>query len=146
MPLSAPGLRVVSTIPIVAALGLLAACGGCVGEVERPSPADFPPVPLVSFYDCRFTEDPVVIDGTLDDAAWKNAATIDNFSMPWLGKDSKPTAKATRAKILWDRENLYIAADLDDTDLYADITEHDGQIWGNDVFEVFVKPAVDKPA
>ena len=146
MPLSAPGLRVVSTIPIVAALGLLATLGGCSGAVERPSPADAPSVPLVSSYDCRFTEDPVTIDGTPDDAAWKNAVTIDNFSMPWLGKNNEPAAKATRAKILWDRENLYIAADLDDTDLYADITEHDAQIWDNDVFEVFLKPAIDKPA
>jgi hypothetical protein len=128
------------------AFPLAAARVVCSGEVERLSPADSPPVPLVSSYDCRFTEEPVAIDGTLDDAAWKNAVTIDNFSMPWLGKHNKPAAKATRAKILWDRENLYIAADLDDADLYADITEHDGQIWDNDVFEVFLKPAIDKPA
>ena len=118
---------------------------GCAPAIRKPSPADSP-VPLVSSYDCRFTEEPVTIDGAPDDAAWKNAATIENFSMPWLGKDNKPAAKATRAKILWDRENLYIAADLDDADLYADVTEHDGQIWDNDVFEVFLKPAADKPA
>ena len=66
--------------------------------------------------------------------------------MPWLGKDNKPAAKATRAKILWDREHLYIAADLDDADLYGDVTENDGQIWDNDVFEVFLKPSPEKPA
>jgi hypothetical protein len=30
--------------------------------------------------------------------------------------------------------------------LYADVTEHDGQTWDNDVFEAFLKPATDKPA
>ena len=34
---------------------------------------------------------------------------------------------------------------MDDTDLYADVTEHDGQTWDNDVFELFFKPAEDKP-
>jgi hypothetical protein len=113
---------------------------GCSGDRSSESS---PPVATV---ECRFTDDPPAIDGSLDDAAWKQAGTIDTFSAPWLGKDNKPTAKATRAKILWDRENLYIAADLDDADLYADITEHDGQLWDNDVFEVFLKPAIDKPA
>ncbi|MEX0744789.1 MAG: carbohydrate-binding family 9-like protein, partial [Phycisphaeraceae bacterium] len=122
-------------------LAIPAVLGGCSGP---RSPAT--PVPPASPVACRFTEEPVAIDGVLDDAAWKTAATIDNFSMPWLGKNNKPATKATRAKILWDRENLYIAADLDDADLYADITEHDGQIWDNDVFEVFLKPAADKPA
>jgi len=86
------------------------------------------PVPSGSSYDRRFTEDPVAIDGTLDDAAWKNAVTIDNFSIPWLGKDNKPAAKATRAKILWDREHLHVFSDFDDADLYADITGYDGRI------------------
>ena len=120
-----------------------AVLGGCSGP---RSPAAATPVPPASPVACRFADDPITIDGTLDDVAWKDAATIENFSMPWLGKDSKPVTKATRAKILWDRENLYVAADMDDADLYADITEHDGQTWDNDVFEVFLKPAADKPA
>ncbi|MFM8891683.1 MAG: sugar-binding protein, partial [Planctomycetia bacterium] len=86
----------------------------------------------------------------VDDDAWRGAVTIDDFSMPWLpgdasGKPRRP-AKATRAKLLWDRDNLYVSADLDDADLFADVEDHDGQTWDNDVFEVFLKPAVDKPA
>ncbi|MFM8635694.1 MAG: carbohydrate-binding family 9-like protein, partial [Planctomycetia bacterium] len=119
-------------IGIVVAVG----CGRTEPPVSRPS---------VSPYACRFTEEPPVIDGAVDDVAWKDAVAIENFSMPWLGAAAKP-AKATRARILWDRENLYIAADLDDADLYADVTDHDGQIWDNDVFEVFLKPSADKPA
>ena len=132
-----------SLLALAVGLPLVAGFAGCSGGRTAAPPASPPPVAAVP---CRFTEDPITIDGKLDDDAWKNAATIENFSMPWLGKDNKPAAKTTRAKILWDRSNLYIAADLDDADLYADITEHDGQIWDNDVFEVFVKPAVDKPA
>jgi len=115
-----------ATVPlVVAVVGL----GGCSGAASRPvSPAQAattaaatPAAAAVIAYDCRFTEDAIKIDGTLDDAAWKDAATIENFAMPWLGKDNKPATKATRAKILWDRENLYICADFDDADLYADV-------------------------
>ncbi|MCH7729810.1 MAG: PQQ-dependent sugar dehydrogenase, partial [Planctomycetes bacterium] len=40
---------------------------------------------------------------------------------------------------------LYFFAEMQDADLYADIKEHDGQTWYNDVFELFFKPADDKP-
>ena len=144
-------LLVVSLVMVV-----LSTLGGCSAAATRnvaqatasaatPAESLAPPVSTPS-YECKFTEDAIAINGTLDEAAWENAATIENFSMPWLGKDNKPATKATRAKILWDRENLYISADLDDADLYADVTEHDGQIWDNDVFEVFLKPSTEKPS
>ena len=34
---------------------------------------------------------------------------------------------------------------MQDTDLYADVTEHNGPTWQNDVFELFFKPADEKP-
>ena len=40
---------------------------------------------------------------------------------------------------------LYFFAEMDDADLFADIKEHDGKTWDNDVFELFFKPADDKP-
>ena len=63
--------------------------------------------------------------------------------LPWL--PDNPAAKtATRARLLWDADALYFFADMDDGDLFADITEHDGHTWNNDVFEIFLKPALDK--
>ena len=52
---------------------------------------------------------------------------------------------ATKARLLWDREYLYFAAEMDDSDLYADVKDRDGMTWNNDVFELFFKPADDKP-
>jgi len=122
-----------------AAAGLAAGCAG-------PSSSSAPPRPVpVPAYVCRFSEEPITIDGVLDEAAWEGALEVGRFELPWLGPGSHPATAATRAKLLWDREYLYIAADLDDADLYADVTAHDGQTWDNDVFEVFLKPAVEKP-
>ena len=97
-------------------------------------------------YACRFTEQPITIDGSLDDEAWQDAVDVGPFTLPWLKADARPARTATRAKLLWDREHLYIAADMDDTDVYADVEEHDGNTWDNDVFEVFLRPSAEKPA
>ena len=96
-------------------------------------------------YECRFTEEPITIDGRIDEPAWQEAVVIDRFSLPWLAPHAPPAEKATRARLLWDREHLFVAADMDDADLYADIKEHDGATWTNDVFEIFLKPAADTP-
>jgi glucose/arabinose dehydrogenase/mono/diheme cytochrome c family protein len=93
---------------------------------------------------CRFAEGEIKIDGQADEPAWQRAQVIDRFTAPWK-KENPPARTATRARLLWDRDYLYFFAEMDDADLYADITEHDGETWLNDVFELFFKPADDKP-
>ena len=104
-------------------------------------PATPPPAP----YECYFTEGAITIDGKPDEEAWKLAHAVNDFTIPWArdGKTKPPTA--TRAKLLWDREYLYFYAEMDDSDLFADVIQHDGQTWNNDVLELFFKPADEKP-
>lgn len=87
----------------------------------------------------------MIIDGKADEPAWKHAQVIDDFSLPWLEENPRPAKTKTKARLLWDRENLYFFADMEDSDLYADVTEQDDETWHNDVFELFFKPADDKP-
>ncbi len=96
-------------------------------------------------HECRFADTPPKIDGVADDAVWKSAQVIDKFTLPWLREKARPARTATKARLAWDREFLYFLAEMDDADLYADVTEHDGKTWDNDVFELFFKPAADKP-
>jgi glucose/arabinose dehydrogenase len=95
-------------------------------------------------FECRWADTPITIDGKADEEAWKHAQVIDHFYLPWL-KEPRAARTATKARLLWDREYLYFYAEMEDTDLYADVTEHDGETWDNDVFELFFKPAADKP-
>jgi len=95
--------------------------------------------------ECRWAADPIVIDGKADDPDWKIAQPIENFGQPWLKENARPPKTATKAKLLWDREYLYFFADLEDHDLFADIVEHDGRTWHNDVFELFFRPDENKP-
>ena len=97
-------------------------------------------------YDCRFIEEPVTVDGRIDEPAWQAAAVVDGFAMPWLDAAARTPARATRARLLWDRQYLYVAAEMEDGDLYADVREHDGATTSNDVFEIHLQPAADKPA
>lgn len=125
----------------LAALAVVVSNPSRGGDGKAPKGWQPPPTE----FECRFTELPVKIDGKGDDDPWKHAQTIDNFYLPWLGDKARPAKTKTTAKLLWDRENLYFLAVMEDADLFADLTENNGRLWENDVFELFFRPADDKP-
>ncbi len=120
-------------------LGLLLA--GCAPDAPPGAKADAPPA--VRAAECRWKTGDIQLDGKLDEAAWQKAPVLEDFAVFWLNR--KPLT-ATRARLLWDEQHLYFAADMADADLYADVKERNGMTWTNDVFELFFKPAEDKLA
>src|SRR4029453_7667764 len=112
-------------------VGLFLAAASCRADDGAPVPKEF---------ECRWAMAPIEIDGKASEPAWQAAQAIDRFYLPWLEENARPAKTATRARLLWDREYLYFFADLDDGDLFAPLTEHDGKLWDNDVFELFFKP------
>lgn len=131
-----PLLALSSAVTAFLAVLHVAAPGSADGQATQPPP---------TVYECRWTQGPIVLDGQADEAAWKSAQVIDQFGLPWLGAKARPARTNTAARLLWDREHVYFFAEMVDTDLYADVTEHDGMTWENDVFELFFKPAADQP-
>jgi hypothetical protein len=57
-----------------------------------------------------------------------------------IAADTSPR-KATRAKIRWDKEYLYIGARLEEDEIWANVEKHDEVIFKDNDFEVFVDPA-----
>jgi cellulose/xylan binding protein with CBM9 domain len=114
--------------------------GGCVSVEDQPPAAVKPDPPVVRAAECRWATGPIRIDGRLDEAAWQKAPVLRDFAVFWQKRAART---ATKARLLWDDLNLYFAAEMEDTDLYADVTEANGMTWTNDVFELFFKPAVD---
>lgn len=100
--------------------------------------ADKDEPPSVRLAECRRAAEPITIDGTIDEPAWEKAQVLQDFSAFWEKRKAKT---ATRVRLLWDNAYLYFAADMEDSDLYADVKEHNGMTWTNDVFELFFKPA-----
>lgn len=93
-------------------------------------------------YECLRAAHPIRIDGKLDDAAWRNAPWTSDFID--IEGDSKPRPKyRTRVKMLWDDQYLYIAAELEEPDVKATLTERDSVIFKDNDFEVFIKPLPD---
>src|SRR5688500_17638266 len=69
-------------------------------------------------FTCKFTELKIEIDGVGNDSTWETAEWIDAFHLPWLGDKARRSKTATKAKVLWDTENLYFFAEMEDRDLY----------------------------
>lgn len=93
-------------------------------------------------YECLRAAHAIRIDGKLDDAAWRNASWTSDFIDIEGGSKPRPKYR-TRVKMLWDDHYLYIAAELEEPDVKATLTERDSVIFKDNDFEVFIKPLPD---
>jgi hypothetical protein len=114
---------------------------GAAEEEDRRKSEEGPAV--VRAAECRWAATQIRIDGKMDDVAWDNAQVLKDFAVFWQKRRPRT---ATTARLLWDSHYLYFLADMEDTDLYADVKERNGITWENDVFELFFKPATNKLA
>jgi hypothetical protein len=86
----------------------------------------------------------IIIDGKADEPAWKLANWTDNFvDIEGLQKP-KPRYR-TRVKMLWDDSYFYFYAELQEPNVWANITQRDAVIFHNNDFEIFIKPYTDSP-
>lgn len=93
-------------------------------------------------YECAFCTKPPPIDGCLDHDQWDAAPWTDDFVDIEGGDKPKPRLR-TRAKMLWDKEFLYIGAEMEEPHVWATLTEHDSVIFHDNDFEVFIDPDGD---
>ena len=93
-------------------------------------------------YICYRTSQPVEVDGRLDEAAWQNALWTQRFVD--IEGDLKPRPRfGTRAKMLWDDTCFYVAAQMEEPDVWATLTQRDVAIFQDNDFEVFLDPDGD---
>jgi hypothetical protein len=115
----------------------------CVALCGCRAPGDPMPLPEIEWnperYVCYRTDTPLTIDGKPDEAVWASA--------PWTGEfvdirgGSAPAPRySTRARMLWDDEYLYVAAELEDPHVWATLTERDATIYVDNDFELFIDP------
>jgi hypothetical protein len=121
-------------------LAVLLAVAGC-GAPEAAQGDKGPPA--VHKAECRWVTDRIRLDGNLDEVAWDRADKMSDFAVYWQNRKPKT---GTVARLLWDSDYLYFSAQMEDSDIYADVKEHNGMTWTNDVIELFLKPAEDKLA
>jgi dienelactone hydrolase len=110
-------------------------------------PANIGPDPrgfeMPRHYICMKTADKIIIDGRLDEPSWQKAewsqSHVDIRGSQW---PDQPRYE-TKVKMLWDEENLYIAARLDEPHVWGTITERNAVIFNDNDFEVFIDPDSD---
>lgn len=127
-------------------------CGRC------PAPAAPPPPPATSpwlTYTLADKPQPrsyvvhrvpegqrIAVDGQIDDTAWQGAPWTQAF-VNILGSAGPAPAQSTRAKMLWDDQYLYVAANLTDSQVWANYRLHDSPLYLEPAFEVFIDPDGD---
>ncbi len=128
-------------------LVIIIGCNLKIGEIsidEEGAPGF--PVPQIKFrpkhYVCYKTENPIIIDGKLDESVWGNAQWTDEFVD--IEGDLKPQPKyRTSVKMLWDDEYFYIAGRMEEPNVWATLTKRDAVIYYDNDFEVFIDPDGD---
>jgi len=93
-------------------------------------------------YVCLKAENSPIIDGKLDDDAWQKAAWSEYFVDIEGSKKPTPYHK-TRMKMTWNDKGLYIAAEMEEPNIWATLKNHDSVIFQDPDFEVFIDPDGD---
>lgn len=88
-------------------------------------------------YEVKRAAGRIVVDGKLDEAAWRVANTL-TMQFPW---DEQTGAKQkTIARILWDDEYLYVGYECEDADIVAHFDKRDDPTYRDDAVEIFINP------
>ncbi|MEO7143842.1 MAG: carbohydrate-binding family 9-like protein [Bryobacteraceae bacterium] len=95
---------------------------------------NLPPIPT---YRVKRATSHIVVDGKLDDVAWKNAATVE-FQFPWPAQTG--AEQKTTARLLWDDDNLYVGYECEDSDIVAQYERRDDPTYKDDAVELFINP------
>lgn len=88
------------------------------------------------------TRDAIHINGQANEAAWQNAAWTTDF-IDIQGEHMPHPTFRTRCKILWDANNLYIFAELEEEHIWAYYDKQDMIVYHENDFEVFIDPDGD---
>ena len=95
----------------------------------------YPEEGLKHYTACR-TNGPIVVDGRLDEASWKDAVRSPRFED--LEEPGRPALFDTRTAVLWDDDYLYVGFWVEDPDVRATYTVRDSMICEENDVEVFI--------
>ncbi len=93
-------------------------------------------------YVCYRASSPLTVDGLMNEADWHNAPWSEYF-VDIEGSIKPEPAYKTRIKMLWDDKYLYVAAELEEPNVWANLTQRESVIFNDNDFEVFIDPDGD---
>lgn len=110
----------------------------CFAQAVPIPSGKFSPKKYVSYK----SAEALTIDGKMDETSWLKAEWTDDFMD--IEGTSKPAPRfRTRSKMLWDDNYFYIAAEIQDPEIWGNLKNHDDIIFYDNDFEVFIDPDGD---
>ncbi|MCE5250431.1 SUMF1/EgtB/PvdO family nonheme iron enzyme [bacterium] len=94
------------------------------------------------FYVVYRASGPITIDGVITEKAWQDAKWTEPFEDHQSPYAPEPW-KMTRVKILYDEKYLYIAAQLQEENVWGHITKRDSIVYYDNDFEIFLDPTAN---
>lgn len=91
-------------------------------------------------YVITYTSQKPQVDGNLNDNVWKEVQWTALFQDIEGNKKPKPYYE-TRVKMIWSDSSLFVAAELMDDHIWANLRNHDDIVFYDNDFEVFISPA-----
>lgn len=107
-------------------------------EVKKQDEEYHPPRGYVAYR----ASGPIKIDGKMNEEAWSDVPWSEPF-VDIEGEIRPKPRQRTRMKMLWDDQNLYIGAYIEETHVWATLKDHDSVIFQDNDFEVFLDPDGD---
>jgi len=98
--------------------------------------------PLHQTYVVHKSTGNLTMDGSIDELSWSKTAWTNPFR-DIQGETEPMPFYQTRAKMLWDNDYFYYAAELEDPHVWAALTERDAVIFMDNNFEIFIDPDGD---
>ena len=93
-------------------------------------------------YICYKSDISPVLDGKIDDKAWKGIEWTQSFVD--IEGDLKPKPyHDTKVKMIWDEDYFYFGAKMEEPHVWATLTERDAVIFKDNDFEIFLDPDGD---
>jgi len=90
-------------------------------------------------YTASFTTNKPLVDGDINESVWSNIPWTDEFTDIEGDKQVAP-ALNTRCKMIWDKDYLYIAAEIKEPHVWAYLKKHDEVVYNDNDFEIFIDP------
>jgi len=115
-------------------LAALIAVAGCVSAPKPQTPAK--PRQFIENYPCYQIDAALKMDGRMSDPAWAKAPAL-NFYVP---PNSTAPEFPTEARILYDKNYIYVGFKAQDTDIWGYFTNRDDNTCLDDCLEFFFLP------
>jgi len=140
LPLWNKSIFLKPTLIALAACPLLLAGSSVKAQDSFKSLANLFTVPYT--YTAPYASAPPKIDGNINDKIWANVPWVKDFTDIEGSLKPEPYYK-TRCKMLWDKDYLYIAAQIEDPQIWAYVKNHDEVVFQDNDFEIFIDPNND---